>query len=83
MAQLSAWTADYRRGVAVQDPSALLTVGSAILAWLDAGGHLDEALQVLDKSAAAFARLGWTEQAEQIRTLQQQIRASRDADGGA
>jgi tetratricopeptide (TPR) repeat protein len=57
-----------------QHADGIATVGALFGQVLAASGMDDEALAVLDLSAAAFDKLQWTENAAQVRGIQAQIR---------
>jgi hypothetical protein len=61
----------------LQRADAIAIVGSLLGQVLAGGGHADEALSVLDESAAAFDKLGRTQEADQARALQETIRKGK------
>ncbi|HET6427796.1 MAG TPA: hypothetical protein VFJ30_05270, partial [Phycisphaerae bacterium] len=58
----------------LQRPDGIAAVGVLLGQVLAVAGHADEALAVLDQSAAAFEKLGRADQAAQVRALQETIR---------
>ncbi len=60
-----------------QRADAVAAVGNLLGQVLAEGGHSDEALKVLDQSAAAFEKLQQSQQAERVREIQKQIREKK------